>query len=245
MVRMKCSSSSMIGFGAALGAAGFVIGGLVGFVARPSVPMLGQLPFEYVIARGANLNGLDRMLAPLAQRSFDIMLMGAVLGAGVAVLGAVTLRAGLRVREATANDSEIKRCPSCAELVRLQAAKCRFCGYEFGLVGVHAQASARNDELQALAATGDTQDAERQGPGPHPSSDGGPPVPTQLSDKEIVEVLGLTYQLVLAGTGRARCKGKGCWQTSEVVGLWYCRELGDFIHRGCLDSWALKVKGFR
>ena len=65
----------------AIGIAGFLIGGLVGFLARPSAFFVGQLPFDHVITRGASLKGFDQMLVPLAQRSFNITLMGAIIGA--------------------------------------------------------------------------------------------------------------------------------------------------------------------
>ncbi len=64
-----------------IGIVGFLIGGLVGFLARPSAFFLGQLPFEHVISRGATLKGMDQMLVPLAQRSFNITLIGAIIGA--------------------------------------------------------------------------------------------------------------------------------------------------------------------
>ena len=38
-----------------IGIVGFLIGGFVGFLARPSAFLTGQLPFEHVISRGANL----------------------------------------------------------------------------------------------------------------------------------------------------------------------------------------------
>ena len=74
---MENSSKPMIG----IGIVGFLIGGLVGFLARPSAFFLGQLPFEHVISRGATLKGMDQMLVPLAQRSFNITLIGAIIGA--------------------------------------------------------------------------------------------------------------------------------------------------------------------
>jgi hypothetical protein len=64
-----------------IGIVGFLIGGFVGFLARPSVFLVGQLPFEYVISRGATLNGMDQLLVPLAQQSFNITLIGAIIGA--------------------------------------------------------------------------------------------------------------------------------------------------------------------
>lgn len=74
---MEKSNGPMIG----LGVAGFLLGGLIAFLARPSAFLIGQLPFGVVIARGASLKGLDQMLAPLAQQSFNVMLIGAIIGA--------------------------------------------------------------------------------------------------------------------------------------------------------------------
>jgi ABC-type Fe3+ transport system permease subunit len=74
---MANSNGPMMG----VGIVGFLVGGLVGFLARPSAFFLGQLPFEHVISRGATLKGMDQMLIPLAQRSFNITLIGAIIGA--------------------------------------------------------------------------------------------------------------------------------------------------------------------
>jgi hypothetical protein len=57
------------------------IGGLVGFLLRPSVPLIGQLPFETVVTRGSDLTGLDLLLRGAAETSFNYMLVGAIVGA--------------------------------------------------------------------------------------------------------------------------------------------------------------------
>ncbi len=69
-----------------LGAGGFFVGGLIGFLLRPSAFLVGQLSFDQVISRGANFTGMDQMLIPLAQKSFNIMLGVAVVGAVVGAL---------------------------------------------------------------------------------------------------------------------------------------------------------------
>ncbi|MDT5060558.1 MAG: hypothetical protein QOH63_1017 [Acidobacteriota bacterium] len=72
-----------------LGFLGFLIGGIIGFLLRPSAPFIGQLPFEIVITQGSNLRGLDQVLAPIAQASFMTMIEGAILGVvSGAVVGA-------------------------------------------------------------------------------------------------------------------------------------------------------------
>lgn len=70
-----------------LGILGFFIGGLVGYLLRPSAFLIGQLPFSTVITRGASLQGMDKLLVPMAQTSFNTMAIGGVIGgiAGVAI----------------------------------------------------------------------------------------------------------------------------------------------------------------
>jgi F0F1-type ATP synthase assembly protein I len=62
---------------------GAVIGGLVGFLLRPSVPLIGQLPFGTVINRGSNLSGLDLLLKGAAETSCNYMIVGVLIGAAV------------------------------------------------------------------------------------------------------------------------------------------------------------------
>jgi hypothetical protein len=70
-----------------LPAIGLVIGGIVGFLLRPSVPFMGQLPFSTVITRGANLHGLDQLLVGYARTSFNYLIAGMLLGS---VIGLIT-----------------------------------------------------------------------------------------------------------------------------------------------------------
>ena len=72
-------SSRSRGFGLIL--LGLCLGAFVGFLLRPSVTLIGQLPFETVITRGANLTGLDFILRSAAEQSFNDMLLGAIVGA--------------------------------------------------------------------------------------------------------------------------------------------------------------------
>lgn len=73
-----------------LGFAGLLIGGLVGFLLRPSGSVfgleVGQLPFKDVITRGGSLKGADLILTPIAQSSFNYLLAGAIVGAVCGVL---------------------------------------------------------------------------------------------------------------------------------------------------------------
>jgi len=74
-----------------IGLVGFVIGGYLGFLVRPSAFLIGQLPFETVITRGANLRGIDQILTPLAQQSFSITLVGAIIGSIMGVVIGIML----------------------------------------------------------------------------------------------------------------------------------------------------------
>lgn len=76
-----------------LAVAGFFVGGGIGFLLRPSAFLVGQLPFETVIARGSNLSGIDRLLVSTAQTSFNYMMVGAILGAiGGLVIGLLAFK---------------------------------------------------------------------------------------------------------------------------------------------------------
>lgn len=59
---------------------GGIVGAFIGFLLRPAAFIVGQLPFGVVISRGAFLRGLSVVLVPVAQRSFNFMLVGATLG---------------------------------------------------------------------------------------------------------------------------------------------------------------------
>jgi hypothetical protein len=69
---------------AMLATLGLVVGGFVGFQMRPSVMFIGQLPFQTVITRGSGLRGIDQILISTAQQSFNVMFVGALIGAALA-----------------------------------------------------------------------------------------------------------------------------------------------------------------
>ena len=71
--------------------AGLVIGSIVGFLFRPRVPSVGQLPFITVITRGANLRGLDQLLLGYAHTSFNYLIAGMILGAIVGMIAAFVI----------------------------------------------------------------------------------------------------------------------------------------------------------
>lgn len=63
--------------------AGILIGSFIGFLLRPSVPMVGQLDFMTVITRGANLQGLDQLLISVAETSFNYLFVGTIIGGAI------------------------------------------------------------------------------------------------------------------------------------------------------------------
>jgi len=65
---------------------GGMLGGIIGYLSRPSALLVGQLPFGTVITGGAGLQGLDQLLVPVAQQSLNQMLTWTLIGA---VLGGV------------------------------------------------------------------------------------------------------------------------------------------------------------
>src|SRR6266705_5073022 len=71
--------------------AGLLIGSVVGFLLRPSVPLMGQLPFTTVVTRGASLRGLDQLLLGYARTSFNYLIAGMVLGALIGLIAALAL----------------------------------------------------------------------------------------------------------------------------------------------------------
>lgn len=65
---------------------GSFVGAVVGFLLRPAVPLVGQLPLMVVLTRGANLQGLDRLVVPTAETSFNYMLVGGIIGTVLGLL---------------------------------------------------------------------------------------------------------------------------------------------------------------
>jgi small basic protein len=70
---------------------GLLVGGVVGFLLRPNVPLMGQLPFTTVITRGSNLRGLDQLLLGYARSSFNYLVAGIIVGTLIGLVAAVAL----------------------------------------------------------------------------------------------------------------------------------------------------------
>jgi hypothetical protein len=104
----------------AFGVAGAVIGGILGFLARPSIPIIGRLPLDAVLTRASTYHGLvSGYIHRVADRSLAILILGTVVGG---LLGYLADRAAERV------GGGLRECPHCAEQIRAQARICRFCG---------------------------------------------------------------------------------------------------------------------
>ena len=59
----------------------FFLGGLIGFIIRPSVPLVGKLSFNTVLARGENLDLVQKaLLGPSARAAFHLMMESALIG---------------------------------------------------------------------------------------------------------------------------------------------------------------------
>jgi hypothetical protein len=62
---------------------GALLGGLVAFLLRPSAFLVGQLPFDVVITRGATLKGVGQLYTSVAHTSFNMLVAGVIVGAVV------------------------------------------------------------------------------------------------------------------------------------------------------------------
>ncbi len=106
---------------------GAVIGGILGFLARPSIPIIGRLPLDAVLTRAATYHGLaSGYIHQVADRSLGILVLGAAVGGVVGYLAdRVSNNAG----------GGLRACPYCAEQIRGQARVCRFCGRDVTAMG--------------------------------------------------------------------------------------------------------------
>lgn len=69
------------------------VGAVIGFLLRPTDIFGHQLPLGTVLDRGANLHGINALLVPLAQRSFNDVMAGLLIGAlAGAIVGAISGR---------------------------------------------------------------------------------------------------------------------------------------------------------
>ncbi len=57
-----------------------LIGFVLGFLFRPAIPLIGQVPFSSAITGGMFLHGLDKLTRSYAQESFEYMVGFAIVG---------------------------------------------------------------------------------------------------------------------------------------------------------------------
>jgi len=71
---------------------GFLIGAVIGYIDRPTVPIVNkQLPFSVVITRGSTLRGADLFLKGYADKSFDRIIDDGLVGALIGLFVVITI----------------------------------------------------------------------------------------------------------------------------------------------------------
>jgi hypothetical protein len=81
-----------------LGLLGFLWGGLVAFIIRPSADQVGQLPLSTVMLRGSNLGAADQALIATAQASFNVMIAGSLIGVAAGLTAAYLIKVKAKPR---------------------------------------------------------------------------------------------------------------------------------------------------
>jgi hypothetical protein len=105
---------------------GAVTGGVLGFLARPSIPIIGRLPLDAVLTRATTYHGLGSgYIHGVADRSLAILVLGVVVGGFIGYLAD---------RVASKVGGGVRTCPYCAEQIRAQARICRYCGKDVSSV---------------------------------------------------------------------------------------------------------------
>lgn len=115
---------------------GVILGAFVGFLMRPTLPIIGQLPADTVMARGTNLTGLNTIERSTAEESFNYVMIGAIVGGALFALAriargprtehAVAMASGPGVSIPVSSDSRF--CTKCGKPVGSDAKFCGACG---------------------------------------------------------------------------------------------------------------------
>jgi hypothetical protein len=78
------------------GVSGFLAGAFIGYVYRPSAFLIGQLPFKHVISRGTTLKGIDQVYIAFAEKSFNYLLAGGIMGAILGIIAVLLYKGKAR-----------------------------------------------------------------------------------------------------------------------------------------------------
>lgn len=128
-MEVKNMNSTRIG----LAILGFLSGGFIGFLLRPSSALVGQLPFAVVITRGAVLKGLDALLIPLAEQSFNSTLAGSIIGLlGGIIISYLIVKGSVQepfnTNQITKKERPSVKCKNCGANLKATAKFCEECG---------------------------------------------------------------------------------------------------------------------
>jgi len=114
---------------------GVFLGGIVGFLLRPSANLVGQLPFGVVVTRGATLTDLDVLFRGTAELSFNYMMVGAIIGAVIFIALAKSLDNKHAATAASPSPSSVpptssanKFCTKCGTTLGPEIVFCGGCG---------------------------------------------------------------------------------------------------------------------
>lgn len=122
---------------------GALIGGLIGFLLRPHVPVVGQLPFSVVITAGSNLTGVEQLMKSAAETSFGYLMLGTLIGlVGGGVL-VETMRLGGPIQLGNRKATRVEA----AEAASSGSQACSECGKKVSVFSMHGMAGS----AQALA----------------------------------------------------------------------------------------------
>ena len=81
------------------GASGFLAGAFIGYIYRPPAFLIGQLPFKHVISRGTTLQGLDQVYIAVAEKSFNYLLAGGIIGAILGIIAVLLYKGKAREQD--------------------------------------------------------------------------------------------------------------------------------------------------